>query len=153
MKMSTKGRYGLRLMLDIAVNSGERPVTLRDVSARQEISEKYLEQIIIHLSRNGLVRGTRGARGGYTLARDPEEISVGNILRAVEGDLSPVDCVECSGGSTCSRADSCVTIGLWREMKEAMENVVDTRTLADLAAEYREKNSEPEEDKAHTDEP
>lgn len=140
MKMSTKGRYGLRLMLDIALHSGERPVALKDVAARQEISEKYLEQIIIKLSKADLVRGTRGARGGYVLSREPEQISVGDILRVVEGNLSPVDCADCSGQSECSRADSCITIDLWRDMKAALESVVDNRTLADLVASYHKKN-------------
>ncbi|WP_312642027.1 Rrf2 family transcriptional regulator [Hydrogenoanaerobacterium sp.] len=142
MKMSTKGRYGLRLMLDIALNSGEKPVALKDVAARQEISEKYLEQIIIKLSKAELVRGTRGARGGYVLARKPEDISVGDILRVVEGNLSPVDCAECSGQSICARADSCITIDLWRDIKLAVESVVDNRSLADLTASYHRKNPE-----------
>lgn len=142
MKMSTKGRYGLRLMLDLAMNSGSRPVALKDVAARQEISEKYLEQIIIRLSRAGLVRGTRGARGGYVLARDSQEISVGDILRAVEGSLSPVDCADCAGGPVCDRADSCMTIDLWREMRQALEDVVDNRTLADLIAQRPQTKNE-----------
>lgn len=130
-------------MLDLAMNSGARPVTLREVAARQSISEKYLEQIIIKLSKAGLVRGTRGARGGYVLSREPGEISVGDILRVVEGGLAPVECVNCARGEClCNRADTCITIDLWRDIKEAVEQVVDQRSLSDLVESYLAKNIE-----------
>lgn len=93
MKISTKGRYALRVMIDIAIHSNGRCVSIKEIAGRQEISEKYLEQIFTVLSRSGLLRSTRGAQGGYTLTRDPEDYTVGMILRALEGDLAPVDCV------------------------------------------------------------
>lgn len=102
MKISTKGRYALRLMLDIALNSGGKAVSLRDVARRQEISDKYLEQIVTPLSRAGLVRSVRGAGGGYLLTREPKDYTVGEILRPLEGDLAPVECV--SPGGCCERA-------------------------------------------------
>ena len=107
MKISTKGRYALRLMLDLAIQPGDSAVPLRDVAERQEISDKYLEQIVTQLARGGLVRSVRGAGGGYLLTRTPEEYTVGEILRQLEGNLAPVSCV--SGGSCCGRADRCVT--------------------------------------------
>lgn len=139
MRMSTRGRYGLRLMLDIAMNMEKGPVSLREIAARQEISEKYLEQITIRLSRAGLVQGTRGARGGYRLARASDEISVGDVLRAVEGSLEPVECV--GENYSCDRAESCMTIELWRDIKTAVEKVVDQKTLADLVRSYQEKRA------------
>lgn len=140
MKMSTKGRYGLRLMIDIAINGENTPVSLKDIALRQEISEKYLEQIIIKLSRAGLVRGVRGAHGGYMLGHAAKEISAGDILRVVEGGLAPVDCVRQGEESMCSRAEFCVTIDLWRDIKEAVESVVDNKTLEELVKLYYEKN-------------
>ena len=138
MKISTKGRYGLRMMTDLAVYYGQGLVPLKEIAARQEISEKYLEQIIMQLNRSGLVRSTRGAQGGYTLARPPREITVGMVLRVMEGPLAPVDCVD--GTNQCSRTDSCVTLEVWKRLKEAIESVVDTTTLEDLAMDYRRKN-------------
>lgn len=103
MKISTKGRYALRLMLDLAMNGKENFVPIRSVSERQEISEKYLEQIITALSRAKLVKSARGAQGGYKLVKAPEEYTTGEILRAVEGSLAPVACLE-PGHTVCARA-------------------------------------------------
>ena len=132
MKISTKGRYGLRLMVELGENWGNGPLSIREISRRQEISEKYLEQIILQLSRAGLVKSIRGAQGGSILAAAPEEISAGQILRAVEGSLSPVECVD--DGSECQKADQCVTCVLWRRMKTAVDSVVDSTSIADLMA-------------------
>ena len=140
MKISTKGRYALRLMLDLAIQPGDSAVPLRDVAERQEISDKYLEQIVTQLARGGLVRSVRGAGGGYLLTRTPEEYTVGEILRQLEGNLAPVSCV--SGGSCCGRADRCVTLEVWQQIQEAVDNVVDNSTVADLVKRYREKCSE-----------
>ena len=144
MKISTKGRYALRLMLDLAVQSGDSAVPLRDVAERQEISDKYLEQIVTQLARGGLVRSVRGAGGGYLLARPPEEYTVGEILRQLEGNLAPVSCV--SGGSCCGRADRCVTLEVWQQIQDAVDGVVDNITLADLVKRYHEKCPEEERD-------
>ena len=137
MKISTKGRYALRLMLDLAIQPGDSAVPLRDVAERQEISDKYLEQIVTQLARGGLVRSVRGAGGGYLLTRTPEEYTVGEILRQLEGNLAPVSCV--SGGSCCGRADRCVTLEVWQQIQDAVDGVVDNITLADLVRRYREK--------------
>lgn len=130
MRVSTRGRYALRLMLDLAMNNTGEPVRLKDVAKRQEISEKYLEQIISILNKAGFVKSVRGSAGGYSLKRKPEEYTVGMILRLTEGSLAPVDCVE--DGTDCGRADQCVTVLLWKKLNDAINGVVDNITLADL---------------------
>lgn len=137
MKISTKGRYALRLMLDLALNSNGGAIPLRDVARRQEISDKYLEQIVIPLSRAGLVRSIRGAAGGYLLTRVPEQYTVGEILRVLEGSLAPVSCAD--GTGCCDRADRCVTMEVWQEIQAAVDKVVDGMTLAGLVKRYHEK--------------
>ncbi len=139
MKISTKGRYGLRLMVDLAVHYEQGLVPLKEIAVRQEISEKYLEQIMMQLNRSGLVRSVRGAQGGYCLAQPPESITVGGVLRVMEGSLAPVDCVS-DEGPLCSRMDRCVTAAVWQRLKEAIEGVVDSITLRDLAEDYYRKN-------------
>ena len=139
MKISTKGRYGIRLMLCLALQyekSGHMP--LKMIAQQQEISEKYLEQIINPLTKAGLVQSFRGAQGGYCLVKSPSEITVGTVLRILEGSLSPVDCLE---HTQCKRADICASLSLWQKMKEALDNVVDNTTLSDLVAEYHAKNN------------
>ncbi len=131
MKISTRGRYALRLMLDLALCPAETPVCLRDIARRQEISEKYLEQIISILNKAGFVQSIRGAQGGYLLKKEPSEYTVGEILRLTEGDLSLVDCVgEEAGG--CGRKPECVTARIWERISEAVNQVVDGITLADM---------------------
>ena len=139
MKISTKGRYALRLMLDVALNSNGSAVPLRDVAQRQEISDKYLEQIVTQLSRAGLVRSVRGAGGGYLLTRDPAEYTVGEILRTLEGNLAPVSCVDQDDVCRCGRTEQCVAVDVWREIQAAVSNVVDNITLADLVERQRKK--------------
>ena len=139
MKISTKGRYALRLMLDLALHDTGEYIPLKEVAARQEISDKYLEQIITQLSRAGFVKSVRGAQGGYRLAEPPAQYTVGRILRLMEGSLAPVECVD--GEGDCSRADRCVTIEVWRALKEAIDNVVDSITLADLVEKYSERGA------------
>ena len=133
MKISTKGRYALRLMLDLATYDVGKPVSLKDIARRQDISEKYLEQIIAVLNKGGLVRSVRGAGGGYRINRAPADISVGDILRLTEGDLAPVECV---GGNSaaCDRSGMCVTIRVWQKLDEAINSVVDSISVADLMA-------------------
>lgn len=131
MKVSTRGRYALRLMIDIAINGTERPVSIKDIAKRQDISDKYLEQIISVLNSAGFVRSVRGAQGGYTLALRPEEYTAGMILRLTEGSLAPVPCVdECP--SPCDKIDNCATSELWARLGKAINGVVDNITLADL---------------------
>ena len=137
MKISTKGRYALRLMLDLALAEPGAPVPLRDVAQRQDISDKYLEQIVTPLSRAGLVRSVRGAGGGYLLTREPKDYTVGEILRPLEGSLAPVSCVD--GSECCARAEQCVTLDVWREIQQAVSSVVDHITLADLVEKQKGK--------------
>ena len=131
MKISSKGRYALRLMLDIAQHDNGTPIRIKDISLRQEISDKYLEQIISILNKAGYVRSIRGPQGGYLLTRQPEEYTVGMILRLTEGSLAPVACLE-SDVNTCDRSENCVTLRVWEKLKDAIDGVVDHITLADL---------------------
>jgi len=137
MKISTKGRYALRLMLDLAINHNGEYISIKSIAARQEISEKYLEQIITQLNKAGYVRSVRGAQGGYMLSKAPSEYTVGMILRLMEGSLAPVSCTE--GGDSCDKASGCVTLEVYQKIQEAVNNVVDNITLADLVARYQEK--------------
>ncbi len=143
LKISTKGRYGLQMMIDIAMNQHGGPVSVRDIACRQSLSEKYLEQIITLASRAGLLKSVRGPAGGYSLTRPAKEISVGDILRAMEGSLSPVDCVRHESGEEilCRNAGECATYELWRDIKAAVDSVIDSRTLQDVIDNYTRKNS------------
>lgn len=131
MKISTKGRYALRLMLDLAVNNTGEPISIKDISQRQEISDKYLEQIISSLNKAGFVKSIRGPQGGYRLTKTPEQYTVGMILRLTEGSLAPVACLE-DEVNECERQNGCVTLLLWKKLDDAIKGVVDTTTLADL---------------------
>lgn len=131
MKISTKGRYAVRVMLDLAMNNTGEYIKVKDIAARQGISEKYLEQIIAILNKAGYVKSVRGAQGGYRIARDPSEYTVGMILRLTEGSLAPVACVE-PGYDECERCDTCETLEVWKEVYEAITGVVDGVTIEDL---------------------
>ena len=131
MRISTKGRYAMQLMLDLArYNTGE-PISLKDISKRQEISEKYLEQNISLLNKGGFVRSVRGAQGGYLLNRDPKDYKVGEILRITEGDLAPVACLD-QNSMECEKRTGCATVRLWQMIDDAVSSVVDKVTLQDL---------------------
>ena len=131
MKISTKGRYALTLMLDLALNDTGETIRIKDIAARQGISEKYLEQIIAVLNKAGFVRSVRGPQGGYRLARKPKDYTVGMILRLTEGSLAPVACLD-DNPNDCSRQEDCVTIYIWEKLYAAINDVVDGFTLADL---------------------
>lgn len=131
MKISTKGRYALRLMLDLALNNTGEPVRIKDIAARQDISDKYLEQIISTLNKAGFVRSIRGPQGGYRLSREPEKYTVGMILRLTEGSLAPVPCLD-DEVNHCERQGGCVTLRLWQMLNNAISDIVDKVTLADL---------------------
>ena len=131
MKISTKGRYALRMMLDIAQHGAGEPVRIRDISVRQDISVKYLEQIVSALVRAEFLVSVRGPQGGYRLARQPSTYTVGSILRVTEGSLVPVECLT-TEPNTCKRAAGCVTLRLWKELDDAINSVVDRYTLEDL---------------------
>lgn len=131
MKISTKGRYGLRIMTDIALNEKEGCVSIKDIAGREGLSEKYLEQIINLLSKQGLVKSVRGAKGGYHLTREARDITVEEILIATEGSLAPVACAEDS--ECCENYCDCVTSFIWTKVYEAIIDVVHNITLEDLA--------------------
>ncbi len=133
MRISTKGRYALRLMLDLALHNTETPVRIKEIAARQEISDKYLEQIVAVLNKAGYVRSVRGPQGGYLLTRPVEDYTVGMILRLTEGSLAPVECLDTELGS-CDKSDDCVTVLVYRKMNEAVNAVIDHITLADLVS-------------------
>lgn len=140
MKISTKGRYALRLMLDLAQNNTGEPIRIKDIAARQDISDKYLEQIISTLNKAGFVKSIRGPQGGYRLTREPARYTVGMILRLTEGSLAPVACLE-DEVNTCERQDTCATLKLWQMLNSAISDVVDRITLADLVEWENEKLS------------
>jgi Rrf2 family protein len=143
MKLSTKGRYGLRAVLDLAINGEKEAVALSGIAERQKISISYLEQLIAKLKKAGIVNSVRGAQGGYLLAKKPEEISVGDILRALEGDLNPVNCSEVVGSKdSCSGSELCVTKYVWMRISDSINNAVDTIKLSELIEESKKVMSE-----------
>lgn len=144
MKISTKGRYALRMMLELAGSNPNEYITIKNIAARQEISEKYLEQIITVLSRAGFVKSTRGSQGGYRLAKPAREYTVGMILRLIEGSLVPVACME-DNPNLCLRQKDCVTLDIWKQIDEAVRQVVDNITLEDLVSKQKHKRALMEE--------
>jgi Rrf2 family cysteine metabolism transcriptional repressor len=130
MKLSTRGRYAARALLDLARHQSTAPIPLKDIARRQEISLYYLEQIVTPLATAGVVRSSRGASGGIRLARPPQEIRLSEILRLVEGSLVPVDCV--ATPEICPRSKLCVTREVWAELYRAISAVLDSTTLQDL---------------------
>ncbi len=140
MMISTRGRYALRLMIDIAVHGGEQPVRIKDIAMRQDISIKYLEQIISILNKAGYVKSVRGPQGGYRLVKEPSQYTAGMVLRLTEGSLAPVTCLEYEEND-CPRQKDCATLILWEKLDEAIHNVVDNVTLKDLT-EWQKRGSE-----------
>ena len=143
MKLSTKGRYGLRAVVDLAVNADDEAIALSQIAERQGISVNYLEQLVSKLKKSGIVHGIRGAQGGYILAMPAEEISVGDILRALEGNLNPVDCNELNSNDTpCVSSDICVTKYVWKRISDSINDAVDGIMLSDLVAESKRVQAE-----------
>ena len=142
MKISTRGRYGLRALLDLALHRGEGLVLLKDIARRQEFSLPYLDHLITPLIAAGLVKSTRGARGGVSLLKPPSEIKLSEAVQLLEGSITPVDCV--NNPASCHRSTFCVTRDVWVEMKEAMSQVLDSTTLQDLV-ERQKRKCRPEE--------
>lgn len=136
MKISTRGRYAVRVMLDLAANNTGEYIKVKQIAKRQEISEKYLEQIIAILNKAGYVKSVRGAQGGYKIAKDPSQYTVGMILRLTEGSLCPVACLE-DETNECERCDTCETLTVWKDLNKAINGVVDNVTIADLV-EYQQ---------------
>lgn len=141
MKLSTKGRYGVRLMIDLAAHYGEGPVLLREIATRQGISEKYLSNLIGPLKATGLVEATRGVNGGYLLGKPPASITMREIVQTLEGPLGLVDCVE--KPTLCKRAAHCISHDLWREAAAGMTQVLEKYTLADMLARQGAKQRPP----------
>ena len=143
MKVSTKGRYALRMMIDIAENSaGNTRVPIKDISERQGISVKYLEQIVAQLTRAGLLRSVRGMGGGYSLAKSPEQYTAGEILRSLEGRLTPVACLE-EDVSRCEQVDVCRTHDFWEGLYKVIDDYVNGATLKDLMKESEQAIDKP----------
>jgi Rrf2 family cysteine metabolism transcriptional repressor len=134
--LSTKGRYGVRAAFELALRYGEGPVPLKSIAERQNLSDPYLEQLIAILRKDGLVNSVRGAQGGYMLSRHPSRISVGDILRSLEGPLAPAECVLDDQDKECIKADYCVTRILWEKVKDSINNVVNSISLQDMVDDY-----------------
>ena len=147
MQVSTRGRYGLRAMLELARAFGQAPVLMSTVAERQGVSRKYLHTLLTALKAAGLVRSVRGAGGGFILTRPPEEISLSEILRVLEGPLSLVDCV--ADKRACDRSNHCPARRVWQELADAIKNVLDNVTLGDLAAPEKKKLSHPRQKKTN----
>ena len=137
MKISTKGRYALRLMLDLAEHGKSGVVALKDIAQRQNISKKYLEQIVPMLNRAGALRTSRGYQGGYMLAKKPDQITVGEILRITEGSLAPVSCLD-DPENMCERRSACITLPLWEGLYKVVNEYLDSITLQDLLNHYNQ---------------
>lgn len=133
MMVSTKGRYALRVMIDLVENNAGDYIVLMDIAKRQDISEKYLEGILATLSKGGMVSALRGRGGGYKLARSPEQYTVGSILKLTEKTLAPIACLE-SGSTTCARAAECRTLPMWEQLHKLVDDFLEDITLADLVA-------------------
>lgn len=131
MLISTRGRYALRVLIDLAEQSHSSYIPLKDIAQRQDISQKYIESIMTMLSKNHLVEGVHGKGGGYRLNREPEDYKVGDILRITEGTLAPVTCLQCDA-KPCERAAQCRTLGMWTELHNMITGYLDSVTLADL---------------------
>jgi Rrf2 family protein len=139
MRLSTKSRYGTRAVLDIALHEHNGPVTLADIAGRQDLSKKYLGQIVTQLLAAGILESMRGPRGGYVLGKNAESIRVGEIIRAMDGSVAPVRCV--NNPTLCKRSADCVTREVWIQVKERIESVIDGITIAELVRRHRLKGS------------
>ncbi len=142
MKLSTRGRYGLKAMFDLAQHAGEGPISLKSIAERQDISEHYLEQLVSGLRKTGLVKSVRGAQGGYILGREPSKIRVGDIIRVLEGPIAPVECVSEEDPECCEKADYCVTRTIWEKVRNSISEVLDSITLADMIQDAAKKENE-----------
>lgn len=131
MKISTKGRYALRIMIELAQNKNDKPISLKQISQKQDISAKYLESIISILNKHNFVFSTRGINGGYVLSKEPSEYTIGSILRVTEGSLSPVNCLECQP-NRCIRSAYCLTLPLWQNIGKMINDYLDSITLEDI---------------------
>ncbi len=136
MILSTKGRYGVRAAFDLALHYGEGPIPIKSIAERQNLSDPYLEQLVAILRKDGLVNSVRGAQGGYMLSRHPSKISVGDIIRSLEGPMAPAECVLDHQDKECIKADYCVTRILWEKIKDSINNVINSISLQDMVEDY-----------------
>ena len=133
MGISTKSTYGIRAMFELALHYSRRPISVAFISRRENISVPYLEQLLSRLRRKGLVKSIRGPKGGYILAKDPKSITIGDIVRSLDGDITPVHCVgNNSSNKSCKMIDKCVTKSVWKRLKETVDNMLDSVSLKDL---------------------
>ena len=142
MKLSTKGRYGVKAMVELAINYGDAPVSIKTISGRQNISEYYLEQLFSPLRKAKLITSVRGAQGGYVLSRDPKDITVADIMFVLEGPIEVADCID---GTSCDNVDCCATKLLWEKIKNSIDHVMESVTLEDIVNDYeiiKQKNNE-----------
>ncbi|GCD12197.1 Rrf2 family transcriptional regulator [Clostridium tagluense] len=135
MKLSTKGRYGVKAMVDLAINYGEQPISIKSISERQSISEYYLEQLFSSLRKAKLIKSVRGAQGGYILNRAPEEITIYDVINVLEGPIEISDCLE---EGSCNKIDCCATRLLWKKIKNSIDSVTSSITLKDIVDDYNE---------------
>jgi len=142
MKLSTRGRYATRALLDLAIHQEQSPIQLKDIARRQEISLQYLEHLITPLIATGIMLSTRGPKGGVSLAKPPEKIKLSEVIQLLEGSIAPVECV--NNPETCARSELCVTRDIWSELKKAMDGVLESTTLQDLVERQRRKE-QPEQ--------
>ena len=142
MKLSTKGRYGVRAMFDLAMHEGEGAIALKSIAQREGISEKYLEHLFASLKKAGLISSVRGAQGGYRLARSPEDITLGDIIRVLEGPVAPTDCVVDEGRGQCSRSSECVMRSIWGRIRDEVNAILDDITLQQIVEEQRKLTGE-----------
>jgi Rrf2 family transcriptional regulator, cysteine metabolism repressor len=132
MRLSTKGEYASRAMLELALRFADGPQHIRDISSAQDIPDRFLEQILLQLKRAGYLRSRKGPQGGYRLSRPPAEISVAEVIRVMDGPLAPIDCVSVTAHEVCPKEDGCVLKGLWKETRDAIAAILERTTLADL---------------------
>lgn len=132
MRLSTKGRYGVLAMVELAIQYGQGPISIKEIAEKQNFSDSYMEQLFSTLKTAGLVKSLRGARGGYVLARSPDEITVGEIIRALEGPIEIAECVNGNHHFDCKKSPECMTKGLWEEIRDSINSVIDNRSLQDL---------------------
>lgn len=132
MRLSTKGRYGVLAMVELALQYGHGPVSIKEIAEKQNFSDSYMEQLFSTLKNAELVKSIRGPRGGYVLARDPGDITVGEIIRALEGPIELADCISGNDNFTCVKSPECVTRGLWKDINDSINNIIDHRSLQDL---------------------
>ncbi|MGK0469532.1 RrF2 family transcriptional regulator [Clostridium sp.] len=135
MKLSTKGRYGVKAMVDLAINYGEQPISIKNISQRQNISEYYLEQLFSSLKKAKLIKSIRGAQGGYILNRAPEEITIQDVINVLEGPIEVSNCLE---DDACNNIDCCATRILWKKIKDSIDSVTSSITLKDIVDDYNE---------------